>query len=72
MANEWILDVLADLNAFAHDNEMPRLARQLARTADAARQDMVMDHSNAPSAAGQGIEHVGILHRATSECGDAR
>ena len=72
MANEWILDVLADLNAFAHDNQMPKLARQLALTAIAAKQDMGMDHSNALSAAGQGFEHVGILHRATAECGDAR
>ncbi|SLN23554.1 hypothetical protein [Roseisalinus antarcticus] len=29
MGNKWILDVLADLGAFAEANDMPRLADQI-------------------------------------------
>ncbi|RKT27732.1 hypothetical protein BXY70_3082 [Roseovarius halotolerans] len=32
MKNEWILDVLADLEAFARQNGLPALARQLGDT----------------------------------------
>ncbi len=33
MADGWILDVLADMRAFARDNDLPRLAEQLDNTA---------------------------------------
>ena len=33
MTNDWILDVLADLQRFAEMNDMPGLARHLDRTA---------------------------------------
>ena len=29
MGNDWIIDVLADLRSFAHNNELPLLAAQL-------------------------------------------
>ena len=29
MANEWIMDVLADLRTFARQNDLPALAEQL-------------------------------------------
>lgn len=29
MGNYWIIDVLADLRSFAHNNELPLLAAQL-------------------------------------------
>lgn len=32
MKNEWILDVLTDLRAFAQSNELPNLADHLERT----------------------------------------
>ncbi|MDP7186352.1 MAG: hypothetical protein QGI08_11570 [Paracoccaceae bacterium] len=36
MQNDWIIDVLADLNAFAKCNGMPALASQLEIAADVA------------------------------------
>lgn len=33
MSKKWILDVLADLRAFAQMNDLPRLAEQLDETA---------------------------------------
>lgn len=29
MGNDWIIDVIADLRSFAHQNELPLLAAQL-------------------------------------------
>jgi len=40
MKNEWILDVLADLRAFAVSNELPELASQLERTAVVASSEL--------------------------------
>lgn len=33
MTNKWIMDVLADMRAFAHLNDLPRLAEALDDTA---------------------------------------
>lgn len=33
MKNDWIIDVLADLNSFAKSNGLPKLAKQLEETA---------------------------------------
>jgi hypothetical protein len=33
MKNDWIIDVLADLNSFAKSNGLPELAKQLEETA---------------------------------------
>ena len=33
MRNDWIIDVLADLNSFAKSNGLPALAKQLEETA---------------------------------------
>lgn len=40
MKNDWILDVLADLKAFAQSNDLPALAEQLTRSADMAAVEM--------------------------------
>lgn len=40
MKNDWILDVLADLTAFAHANNLPALAEQLGKTADTANAEI--------------------------------
>lgn len=36
MKNDWILDVLADLKAFAQSNDLPALSEQLTKSADMA------------------------------------
>jgi hypothetical protein len=36
LGNMWIIDVIADLKAFADQNELPLLSRQLSETAKVA------------------------------------
>jgi hypothetical protein len=40
MADDWVLDVLADLTDFAQRNELPVLAAELERTRDIARAEL--------------------------------
>lgn len=40
MKNDWIIDVLGDLRAFASKNGLPRLASQLDDTLEVAAADM--------------------------------
>ena len=40
MANEWIIEVLDDLQEFARKNEMPALAQQLDDTLAVARDEV--------------------------------
>lgn len=67
MANEWILEVLTDLTAFAEQNDLPALERQLVLAKRVAEIDLGSNHGMSPHSTGQGIGHVGILHRATAE-----
>ena len=39
MKNEWMLDVLADLQRFADLNGMPRLSKELCHVAEVAREE---------------------------------
>lgn len=66
MANEWILDVLADLTTFAEENGLPALEEQLVLASKIAVTDIGKGHGMSPHVAGQGIGHVGIFHRATA------
>jgi len=67
MANEWILEVLADLTTFAEKNDLHALERQLVLTSQVAELDISANHGMSPHSTGQGIGHVGLLHRATTE-----
>ena len=67
MANEWILDVLADLTSFAEKNDLHALSRQLVLTSQVAEIDLGATHGMSPHSTGQGFGHVGILHRGTAE-----
>ena len=67
MANEWILDVLADLATFAEKNDLHALERQLVITKKVAEADLSANQGMSPHSTGQGIGHVGSLHRATAE-----
>ena len=63
MANDWILDVLADLKSFAESNGLGATERQL-------DQVMITVSSELASVRGyaQGtVRHVGEFHRATAE-----
>ena len=40
MGQDWIIDVLADLRAFAIANKLPRLSAQLERTLQTARAEL--------------------------------
>ena len=40
MKNEWMLDVLADLQRFADLNGMPRLSEELSHVAEVAREEL--------------------------------
>ncbi len=66
MTNEWIIDVLADLTAFATKNGMTGLERQLGAAALVAKQEMASAQSISPQAATRSLSHAGILHRATA------
>ena len=66
MANEWILDVLADLTTFAEKNGLPALEEQLVRTARIAVKDLDPSQGISLHAAKQGTGHVGILRRTTA------
>lgn len=70
MKNDWILDVLADLKAFAHANDMPGLADQLGKTAETAsaeirstQQEVTLAHGD-DRASGSYIGGVGSRQRA--------
>lgn len=64
MANEWIIDVLSDLEAFASKNGLPALERQLGITRETALREVgSMDAGLCQGMAGNGIDDFGGLHR---------
>ena len=72
MANEWILEVLADLTTFAEENDLPALECQLVMARQVAEIDISANQGMSPHSTGQGIGHVGLLHRTTAESCDTR
>lgn len=51
MGQKWIIDVLADLRAFADQNELPLLAHQLDVTSTVAQAEIASMLEGAPRAA---------------------
>ena len=51
MGQKWIIDVIADLRAFADQNGLPLLAHQLEVTATVARAEVATMLEGAPRAA---------------------
>ena len=51
MGQKWIIDVIADLRAFADQNELPLLAAQLDITSGIAKAEIAEMLEGAPSAA---------------------
>jgi len=66
MANEWILEVLTDLTTFAEHNDLPALEQQLILAKRVAQIDLGTVHGMSLHTTGQGIGHVGSIHRATA------
>lgn len=48
MGNEWIIHVLADLQTFAEENELPLLAARLGETRLVANAEMGAHYRDAP------------------------
>lgn len=64
MANDWIIDVLSDLEAFAAKNGLPALERQLCITRETALREVgLSDARLGQGIAGHGIDDFGRLHR---------
>lgn len=62
MANDWILDVLSDLKAFANKNGLSALERQL----DLSEAVAAAELASGDVMTGQGVEYSGRLHRANA------
>ena len=71
MTNDWILDVLADLQTFAKKNGLTAFERQLAVAANVAAQDLASNQIIAPTVAQGDLGHAGILHQATARSPNA-
>ncbi|WP_375573116.1 hypothetical protein ABWH93_07900 [Seohaeicola saemankumensis] len=59
MKNEWLLDVISDLNSFAVSNGMTLLTRQLDVTRDIALIEMTSHRLEAPMALRMDEERAG-------------
>lgn len=51
MGQKWIIDVIADLRAFADQNDLPLLAHQLEVTSCVAQAELASMHEGTPKAA---------------------
>ena len=71
MSHNWILDVLADLKAFAQQNELVALAEQLDDATLIAATELASKDAGAPLAATGDGRNAGTLHRAAAQSGNA-
>lgn len=51
MGRKWIIDVLADLRAFAESNDLPMLAAELTQAARVAEAELTLMRDGLPIAA---------------------
>ena len=63
MANEWILDVLADLSDFAHKSGLPALERQLRVSTNVANLEIASIEGMAQDLAQRGIADARAIDR---------
>lgn len=63
MANDWIIDVLADLKSFAAENGLPTLASQLDETALIAAAELSSNESAAAEVVSWEVGQPGRHHR---------
>ncbi len=71
MKNDWILDVLADLQSFAQKNDLPRLAASLEDTSLIAAAETSSAEREGQVAPRGDVGHVGTVLRAHGERQDA-
>jgi len=62
MANDWILDVLADLKTYAKKNGLDALAEQLEETMLIAATEIASAEGKAPQAAMQNAGTTGYVY----------
>jgi hypothetical protein len=62
MANDWILDVLADLKTYARKNGLSALAEQLEETTLLAATEIASAEGKAPLAAMQNAGTTGYVY----------
>ena len=72
MANEWILDVLADLKTFARENGLPAVAHGLDDLTIVAAAEIASSEGNAPRVAHVEAVHAGYVLRAHGSGGNPR
>jgi hypothetical protein len=72
MANEWILDVLADLKTFARNNGLPAVAHGLDDLSVVAAAEIASTEGDAPRAAHVEAGYAGHVLRAHGSGGDPR
>ncbi len=66
MANDWILDVLSDLKAFATRNGYEALTEKLEETVLVAATEISSSEASGPELAGWEVELSGDLSRGTA------
>lgn len=67
MANDWIIDVLADLKTYAAKNGFLSLSQQLELTALVAASEITLSHEKALETANWEVENTGRVHRSFAE-----
>ena len=66
MANEWMLDVLADLKAFAEHNGLERTERQLNETMSIVAGELMSSQGKAHEVARRGMNYAGSIFGGTA------
>jgi hypothetical protein len=72
MRDDWIIDVLADLSAFARQNNLPRLAAQIEVASLVAVAELVVAGTDCPGALPEDVRHAGRVLRSPGQGRDAR
>ena len=67
MANDWMLDVLADLKSFAESNGLAVTERHLDQVINTVADELASMQGMAQGTA-RGIGHVREFHRPVTEC----
>ena len=70
MANDWILDVLADLRTFARENNLPQLAEGLGEASRIAAAELASRQGTGPEAVPGDAGHVGYDYCASGTSDD--
>jgi hypothetical protein len=63
MTNDWILDVLADLCAFARQNDLPKLAAQIEDATLVAVAELASAEAECLAALPEGMGDAGRVYR---------